>query len=183
MLERLWAGWRNQYVRALDGDKAADDAAGSSGDVPRDEGQTLFESILATEGRDAELGIVHRGELASVILNIYPYGSGHLLVLPNRGVERLGELDADEVDELWATVTHAVAVCEAEYGCPGVNVGLNQGKAAGAGIPDHLHVHVLPRWPGDTNFMTSIAETRILVENLAETHARITARWNMPSEL
>ena len=162
----MWAGWRNQYVRGL-GDP-----------TDRSDDQTLFESILATEGRDAELGIVHRGELVSVLLNIYPYGSGHLLVLPNRGVERLTELTSDEVDELWATVTRAVAVCEAEYDCPGINVGLNQGRAAGAGLPDHLHVHVLPRWPADTNFLTSLAETRVLVEDLAETHRRISARWS-----
>lgn len=166
MLERLWAGWRNQYVRSL----------GAQTTEPAD-GQTLFESILATEGRDAELGIVHRGEFASVLLNIYPYGSGHLLVLPNRGVEKLTELTADEVGELWSTVTRAVAVCEAEYQCAGINVGLNQGRAAGAGLPDHLHVHVLPRWPADTNFLTTIAETRVLVEDLAESHRRITSRW------
>lgn len=175
MLERLWAGWRNQYVRKLDGDLADEPRPN---EVPRADGQTLFESILATEGRDDELGIVHRGEHVFVVLNIHPYGSGHLLVLPNRGVERLADLTAVEVDALWKTVTHAVAVCEAEYACPGVNVGLNQGRAAGAGIPEHLHVHVLPRWPGDTNFMTSIAETRVLVENLGETHERLTRRWH-----
>ncbi|MEM7092226.1 MAG: HIT domain-containing protein [Actinomycetota bacterium] len=174
MLERLWAGWRNQYVRSLDNAAGVEEREEG---VPRVEGQTLFESILATEGRDAELGIVHRGELVSVILNIYPYGSGHLLVLPNRGVERLTELTADEVTALWATVNTAVGVCEAEYDCPGINVGLNQGKAAGAGIPEHLHVHVLPRWHGDTNFMTSLAETRVLPESLATTHERLTARW------
>ena len=179
MLERLWAGWRNQYVRSIDGDLADQgDDTDTAAPVSRADGQTLFESILATEGRDAELGIVHRGEHVFVILNIHPYGSGHLLVLPNRGVERLGELTADESRALWETVDHAVAVCEAEYSCPGINVGLNQGKAAGAGIPEHLHVHVLPRWDGDTNFMTSLAETRVLPESLADTHARVTARWN-----
>ena len=179
MLERLWAGWRNQYVRSLDGDLAdgADDASAPP-EVPRAPGQTLFESILATTGRDAELGIIHRGEHVFVILNIHPYGSGHLLVLPNRGVERLSELTTAESRALWDTVDHAVAVCEAEYSCPRINVGLNQGKAAGAGILEHLHVHVLPRWDGDTIFMTSLAETRVLPESLADTHARVVARWN-----
>ena len=178
MLERLWAGWRNQYVRSLDGDLAADADDTAPAEIPREPGQTLFEAILATQGRDPELGIIDRGEHVFVILNIHPYGSGHLLVLPNRGVERLAELTNVESRALWDTVDHAVAVCEAEYSCPGINVGLNQGKAAGAGIPEHLHVHVLPRWDGDTNFMTSLAETRVLPESLADTHARVTARWN-----
>lgn len=170
MLERLWASWRNDYVRSID----------DSGETAfnTDEGLTLFEGILAADMSDDDAGVVHRGELASVILNAYPYGSGHLLVVPNRGVARLGELTAPESRELWDTVDHAVAVCEAEYECPGVNVGLNQGKAAGAGVPDHLHVHVLPRWLGDTNFMTSIAETRVLPESLSESGRRLRARWN-----
>jgi len=168
VLERLWATWRNDYVRSIDDSK--------DGSPP--DGLTLFESILATEGQDVELGIVHRGELISVILNIYPYGSGHLLVLPNRGVPRLGDLTTAESLALWQTVDHAVSVCEAEYECPGINVGLNQGKAAGAGIPEHLHVHVLPRWAGDTSFTTSVAETRILPESLEVTGERLRARWS-----
>lgn len=173
MLERLWAGWRNNYVRSLDNTTDT----GTSPTVDIDDERTLFETILQTEGRDDEAGIVHRGPLISVILNIYPYGSGHLLVLPNRGVPKLSDLTADESRALWDTVDHAVAVCEAEYECPGINVGLNQGKAAGAGLPDHLHVHVLPRWHGDTNFMTSLAETRVLPESLDETRKRLRARW------
>lgn len=173
MLERLWAGWRNNYVRSLDNTTDT----GTPPTVEIDDGRTLFETILQTEGRDDEAGIVHRGPLISVILNIYPYGSGHLLVLPNRGVPKLSDLTADESRALWDTVDHAVAVCEAEYECPGINVGLNQGKAAGAGLPDHLHVHVLPRWHGDTNFMTSLAETRVLPESLDETRKRLRARW------
>lgn len=169
MLERLWASWRNNYVRSID-----DDA-----DEGPPDGLTLFEGILATVGQDIELGIVHRGPLVSALLNIYPYGSGHLLVVPNRGVARLGDLTTAESTELWATVDHAVAVCEAEYDCPGINVGLNQGKAAGAGVPDHLHVHVLPRWAGDTSFTTSIAETRVLPESLEVSGERLRARWSL----
>lgn len=168
MLERLWASWRNNYVRSIDDSK--------DGSPP--EGLTVFEALLATEGQDVELGVIHRADLVSVILNIYPYGSGHLLVLPNRAVGRLSELTVDESRALWATVDHAVAVCEAEYECPGINVGLNQGKAAGAGIPEHLHVHVLPRWAGDTSFTTSIAETRILPESLEVSGERLRERWS-----
>ena len=113
----------------------------------------------------------------SVILNAYPYGSGHLLVLPNRGVERLSELTGEESTALWRTVERAVNVIEAEYQPGGINVGLNQGRAAGAGVPDHLHVHVLPRWSSDTSFTTSIAETRVLPESLDVTGQRLRRAW------
>ena len=167
MLDRLWAGWRSQYVSGLSGAASAPDASGS-----------LFERILATAEPDESAGIVHRGPLVSVVLNAFPYGSGHVLVLPNRAAPRLAELSADESAELWQTVQRAVAVIEAVYTPGGVNVGLNQGSAAGAGVPDHLHVHVLPRWAGDTNFMTSIAEVRVLPEPLEETLRRLRAQWH-----
>lgn len=170
MLERLWASWRNDYVRSIDD---ADPTAFNT-----DDDRTLFEAILTAEGTDEEVGVVYRGPLASVILNAFPYGSGHLLVIPNRGVSRLGDLTTLEHRALWDTVDRAVAVCEAEYECPGVNVGLNQGKAAGAGVPAHLHVHIVPRWLGDTNFMTSLADTRVLSESLEETGRRLRARWS-----
>jgi ATP adenylyltransferase len=111
------------------------------------------------------------------VLNAYPYGSGHLLVVPNRAVADLADLDADEGAELWTTVTDAVAAVRAAYAPDGVNVGLNLGSAAGAGVPDHLHVHVLPRWAADANFMTAVAETRVLPEPLAVTHRKVTDAW------
>ncbi len=111
------------------------------------------------------------------MLNAYPYGSGHLLVLPNRAVADLGDLTADEATELWATVHQAVAAIRAAYTPDGVNVGVNLGAGAGAGVPDHLHVHCLPRWSGDTNFMTAVAETRVLPEPLAVTWAKLRAAW------
>ena len=166
-LDRLWAGWRSGYVNSLH-DQVV---------TPPDGDRTLFERILSDESDDQARGIVHRGPLVSVILNAYPYGSGHVLVLPNRGVERLAELSADESTALWQAVEHTVQVLEAEYQPGGVNVGLNQGRAAGAGVPDHLHVHVLPRWAGDTNFATTVAETRVLPESLDETWTRLKNSW------
>lgn len=166
-LERLWAGWRSRYVNGVDDAKISAFGPG-----------TLFERILADPAGDQEAGVIHRGTLVSVMLNAYPYGSGHVLVMPNRGVERLSELTDTESAELWQTVEHAVAVIEAEYRPGGVNVGLNQGRAAGAGLPDHLHVHVLPRWDGDTNFMTTVAETRVLPESLDVTWQRLQAAWS-----
>lgn len=169
MLDRIWASWRNSYVRTIDDD---DPNAFNT-----DDGLTLFEAILASSEHDDDLGIVHRGELTTALLNRYPYGSGHMLVIPNRGVPRLADLTSDEHRALWDLVDHTVGVLEAEYECAGVNVGLNQGKAAGAGIPAHLHVHVVPRWLGDTNFMTPIAETRVLAESLDVSGERIRSRW------
>ena len=111
------------------------------------------------------------------ILNAYPYGSGHLLVMPYREVAALEELSPDEHDELWAGVRDAVLAIKGAYSPDGVNIGMNLGHAAGAGIPSHLHVHCLPRWRGDTNFMTSVAETRVLPESLDESWRKLTAAW------
>lgn len=164
--DRLWAGWRSAFVAG----KA------EASNVPVDADGTLFERIL-TASNDEEAGIIYRGDLVSVLLNAYPYGSGHMLVVPNRGLSKLSDLTAAESHELWETVQHAANVAEAAYSPPGLNVGLNQGYAGGASVPDHLHVHVLPRWTGDTNFMTSIAETRVLPEPLSESWQRLRDHW------
>ncbi len=167
MLERLWATWRSHYVQGID----------ESPNSPPEGKGSVFERILSADMPDEQALVVHRGPQVSVMLNAYPYGSGHLLVMPNRAVEKLTELSAAEALALWATVDHAVAVVEHEYQAPGINMGLNQGRAAGAGLPDHLHVHVLPRWSGDTNFMTSIAESRVLPESLPDTWKRLHVAW------
>ena len=139
--------------------------------------QTLFEAIDASGLPDEETFVVHRGPKCLALLNAYPYTSGHLLVMPRRAVAALAELTEDEHAALWSTVRDAVAAVEAAYSPDGVNVGLNQGAAAGAGVPSHLHVHVLPRWSGDTNFMTTTADTRVLPEALGETWRRLVEAW------
>ena len=168
-LARLWAGWRTTYIERI----TTDDAEVR----PDDDGRSLFERILASDLPDEESHILHRGPSCFAVLNAYPYGSGHLLVLPNRAVPDLADLTSGESAELWATVHLAVAAIRAAYAPDGVNVGLNLGAGAGAGVPDHLHVHCLPRWSGDTNFMTAVAETRVLPEPLAVTHAKLRAAW------
>jgi ATP adenylyltransferase len=112
-----------------------------------------------------------------VLLNAFPYTNGHVLVLPNQAAAELDELDADTFAELFFLVRQSVAALRAAYGCDGVNVGLNLGAAAGAGVPDHLHVHCLPRWAGDTNFMTSVAETRVMPEPLDRSWEKLRAAW------
>lgn len=168
----LWAGWRSAYLEEV----TAREAAGLAGPAPPGEG-SLFERILTCGLPDEEAYVVHRGPLCSSLLNAYPYTSGHLLVLPNRPVAELEDLSDDEHVALWAEVRDAVAAVKAAYGCEGVNVGMNLGRAAGAGVPDHLHAHVLPRWSGDTNFMTTVAETRVLPEPLGTSWRKLRDAW------
>jgi ATP adenylyltransferase len=169
-MDRLWAGWRAAYVS-----EAADGSMGAGA-----EGGSIFTRILATGRPDAETYVVHRGERVFAILNLYPYTSGHLLVMPYREVADLEELTAEEAIELWATVAAGVRAVKTAFRPDGVNVGLNLGAAAGAGVDGHLHVHVVARWTADSNFMTSVAEARVIPEDLATTWERLRAAWPAP---
>ena len=153
-LDRLWAGWRSEYIESAGGDDHREDGC-------------VFCSIMASGSPDEETFVVWRGESTVAILNAYPYTSGHLMVMPIRHVSGLGGLEAAESVELFGALTSAVAALESAYRPEGINLGANLGRAAGAGIPAHLHMHALPRWLGDSNFMTSIAEARVLPEALA----------------
>ena len=166
-LEHLWAGWRMAYIRS--------DDRGGRVEVP--DGLTLFEAIRTADVPDDESYIVWRGTTCFAVLNAFPYTTGHLMVLPNRGVAELEYLTADESTELWAGVQLAVRAVKAAYGPEGVNVGLNLGEGAGAGVPDHLHVHVVPRWAGDTNFMTAVANVRVMPEALVDSWRRLRDAW------
>jgi ATP adenylyltransferase len=126
----------------------------------------------ASAHADAEL-VLQRGRFCFVILNLYPYNNGHLMAVPNRHVKTLAELTPDEQAELMALARRSEIALTEAYNPQGINVGINLGKAAGAGIEHHLHVHVVPRWSGDTNFMTAIGETRVLPEGLAQTATRL----------
>lgn len=120
----------------------------------------------------SELVLV-RGRVSFVILNLYPYNSGHLMVVPNRHAPNLATLDADEQAELMRLTRHAEIALTEAYAPQGINLGINLGKAAGAGVLDHLHVHLVPRWSGDTNFMTAIGDARVLPEDLARSAAKL----------
>lgn len=169
-LARLWAGWRTTYISRV----TEDDAEVR----PDRDGRSLFERILASDLPDPESGVLWRGHTCFAVLNAFPYGSGHLMVLPNRAVPDLGDLDEGEAAELWQGVRAAVAAIRAAYRPDGVNVGMNLGIGAGAGVPDHLHVHCLPRWAGDTNFMTTVAETRVLPEPLETSWRKLHDAWD-----
>jgi len=165
-LDRLWAEWRSTYVSSVAVAAGTDGGEGS-----------VFARILASGAPDSDTHVLWRGASCFAILNAFPYGSGHLLVMPYREVAALEDLSQDEHEELWSGVRDGVVAIKAAYLPDGVNVGMNLGQSAGAGIPGHLHVHCLPRWQGDTNFMTSVAETRVLPEGLDESWRKLTAAW------
>lgn len=164
MFERLWNGWRSSYVASV----GSTDETGDG---------SVFTKILRSGVPDDEANIVHRGEHVFAILNAYPYGTGHTLVLPYREVADLEALTSAEATELWATVTDTVRAVKAAYRPDGVNVGINLGRPAGGSVSEHLHVHVVPRWTGDANFMTAVANTRTLPEPLADTARKLRAAW------
>ena len=120
----------------------------------------------------AEL-VLFRGRVSFVILNLYPYNNGHLMVVPNRHAPALATLTSDEQVELMQLTRHAEMALTEAYAPQGINIGINLGKAAGAGVPGHLHVHLVPRWSGDTNFMTTIGDARVLPEDLATTAKKL----------
>jgi ATP adenylyltransferase len=165
-LEHLWAGWRQEYV-----------AAASKQDSASAADECVFCRILASGEPSAENGIVWRDELSAVILNAYPYATGHVLVMPVRHVGGLEALTSEESTSLWETTRTAVAKLVSVYDPDGTNVGANLGRAAGAGIPSHLHLHALPRWTGDTNFMTAIAGVRVMPESLPQTWEKLHSAW------
>jgi ATP adenylyltransferase len=163
----MWNGWRAQYVQR--------DSHGKHSD------ESVFTEILKSNRSDEETFIVHRGETCFVIMNAFPYSSGHVLVIPYREVPDLELLTPQETGEIWATVTKAVQVLKAEYKPQGMNVGINLGHAAGGSVAQHLHIHVVPRWGGDSNFMVAVATAKILPEALDITAQRIRNRWkDMP---
>jgi ATP adenylyltransferase len=166
-LDHLWAGWRLSYITAV---TQPEDTS-----LDPDENGSLFERVLALS--DDEGMVVHRGSECSVLLNAYPYTSGHLLVVPNRAVAELEGLTDEELVEMSRLSRDAVVALKGAYRCDGVNVGLNLGRAAGAGVPDHLHTHVLPRWDADSNFMTAVALARVLPEPLDATLEKVRAAW------
>ncbi len=157
-LARLWAGWRSEYIDSID-------------TAPHLDG-CLFCGRLAMAD-EAEALVLERGATTFTLMNAYPYTSGHVMVSPVRHVASITELDADEAAALMHATQRAAAALDAVYRPEGLNVGANIGRAAGAGVPGHLHVHVLPRWSGDTNFMTAVAEARVLPESLRQSYDKL----------
>ncbi|HET7045025.1 MAG TPA: HIT domain-containing protein [Gaiellaceae bacterium] len=158
MAKAIWAPWRLEYVARADETEGCFFCAAAAGD-------------------DETHLVVHRGERALVLLNRFPYASGHLLVAPVRHTDALAELDDGEALELHRLATAGLAALAAVYAPHGFNLGWNLGRVAGAGILDHVHEHVVPRWNGDTNFMPVLADVKVLPEHLAETRRKLAAAW------
>jgi ATP adenylyltransferase len=162
-LDRLWAGWRASYI---------DEVATQR--VPEDD-DCLFERLAAADPIEAL--VLARDDRAFAVMNAYPYTSGHLMVAPICHAATLAELSREDAAAVMALTQDATAAIDAAYSPHGINVGVNIGRAAGAGIPGHVHVHVLPRWDGDTNFMTAVAEARVLPEPLSASYDKLRAAW------
>jgi ATP adenylyltransferase len=158
MTERLWAPWRLEYV------------AGGA-----DQGGCIFCDKPALADDDALM--VHRGERACVLLNLYPYSNGHMMVAPYRHLPDPAALDEGERAEMWLLLERAVAALRTAFDPDGFNCGINLGRAAGAGVEGHLHLHVVPRWSGDTNFMPVLADVRVMPEHLSRTLEKLRAAW------
>jgi ATP adenylyltransferase len=173
-LQRLWAGWRSAFVTAVADGEAADAA----------EPECVFCAILASGFPDTKTYILWRHPTGSAIaiLNLYPYTSGHLMVMPTRHVGNMEELTTAESAALWEGATEATRALKSAYRPDALNLGANIGRAAGAGVPGHFHLHVVPRWNGDTNFMTTVADARVLPEALADTGQRLRTAWPAKSE-
>jgi ATP adenylyltransferase len=168
-LEQLWAGWRAGYVASVTAGEGARDDEGLS--------RCVFCRIIGSDEPDSTRHVVCERADALALLNAYPYASGHLLVMPRRHVSDLAGLGEGEASALWALVRDALEALEKAYHPDGYNIGANLGRAAGAGIPEHLHFHVVPRWLGDTNFMTTVASVRVMPEALSESWSKLRAAW------
>jgi ATP adenylyltransferase len=161
-LERLWAGWRSDYV--------ADPNTGRT-----DIACVMCNLVAATD--DVAALVLERTPMTIVVMNLYPYASGHLLVAPTRHVASFEDLEDDELIAVSRAQVRALRAVRAAYSPDGVNLGVNIGRAAGAGVPTHLHVHVLPRWSGDTNFTTTVAGIRVMPEDLGTGYEKVLAAW------
>jgi ATP adenylyltransferase len=194
-MDRLWTPWRYEYVShaketSFPGVPAALNAWTASGPEPCD---CVFCNMIAAVEYAAKQGmpiseaekavhIVARARYCFLCLNAFPYATGHILIVPYRHVDSLAALPSEDAAEMMALAQRVELVLRAVYHPAGMNFGLNLGEAGGAGIAGHIHMHALPRWIGDTNFMTVTADTRVLPEALDTTWRRIREVWQMDSE-
>lgn len=157
-MKHLWSPWRMKYIESS-----------------KKDGCVFCQAVAAED--DPKYYILDRGEHAFVILNVFPYTSGSLLVLPYKHEPKLDNLTAEIRAEMMELVNKASCVLTTVYHPEGFNIGINMGEAAGAGIEEHIHIHIVPRWNGDTNFMTAVGQTRVLPESLEVTYRRVKEVW------
>lgn len=174
-MQNLWAPWRMQYLENLTDEAKAlesDVAASKSASVPA--GSFLAQYWHHPE-HDSEHFVVHRNQRGMILLNLYPYANGHLMVALGDPRPRLLDYDPEQRAALWSLVDVASDLAEQAFNPQGLNIGINQGKAAGAGVPQHLHVHIVPRWGGDTNFITVVGQVRVVPDALERVYRRYLA--------
>ena len=185
-MDRLWTPWRYAYVSRAEGPSRAGVPAALSGwlESGAEDCNCVFCNMIAAvdyavaqgmavaDAEEAAL-ILLRGPSCFLCLNAFPYASGHILIVPYRHVDSLAALEPEAAQEMMALAQRVESILRAVYRPAGMNFGLNLGEAGGAGIAGHIHMHVLPRWPGDANFMTTIGETRVLPEDLDTTYAKL----------
>jgi ATP adenylyltransferase len=162
-LDRLWSPWRYQYIAA--------------GGADSESGGCVFCRLRDDPDHDEMNFVLHRAAHNFIVLNIYPYISGHLLIVP---YEHVGDLDAarkETTDELMDLTKRCQTALREVYRPTGFNIGMNLGRSAGAGIADHIHIHIMPRWVGDTNFMTAVGETRVIPEDLSTTYQKLRGKF------
>ena len=165
-MDILWSPWRYAYIKSNDSETAAK------------QGGCVFCEILNNSATDEENFILHRAEFNFVILNIYPYISGHLLIVPYAHLADLDRAEQSASNELMDLAKSCQTALREAYQPHGFNLGMNFGKAAGAGVAEHIHMHILPRWTGDANFMTTVGETRTVPEDLHTTFAKLKGKFN-----
>lgn len=171
-MQHLWAPWRLQYLENL---TEAAKVVAPAPDTPHAGPTSFLDEYWANPGDDESNGVVWRDDRGMIVLNRYPYSNGHLLAVLGNGRPRLLDYDASDRAHLWRLVDYATDLVERTLECQGVNIGINQGRAAGAGVPHHLHVHILPRWAGDTNFITVVGEIRVVPQSLEVMYERFAA--------
>jgi len=160
-LEHLWSPWRIQYILQK-----------------RTKGCVFCKAFAADPSKDKEYLILHRGTYSAVVMNMFPYNNGHLMVIPYSHQETLEGLPLEAMTEVMTLMNKCISVLRTSMNAEGFNIGINLGKVAGAGIGDHVHVHILPRWTGDTNFITTLGGTRCIPESLQDSYEKIRAAWD-----
>ncbi len=160
-MEHLWTPWRMTYLQ---------------NNLPKTEG-CIFCNAATDPDTDSTTYIIHRGQHHFIILNLYPYNNGHLMIVPFAHVESIEQLSPEALTELMTLSQTSMQVLRSAYNPHGFNLGINVGNAAGAGVPGHVHLHILPRWNGDSNFMSTLANTRVIPELMPQTYERLKSLW------
>ena len=161
-MQRLWSPWRSKYI--------------ASGVDSQKEG-CIFCDIAASPDADASNFVLHRGQHAFALLNLYPYITGHLMIVPYLHTSEFDSVPKEITDEMMDLAKRSQTALRDVYSPSGFNMGMNLGSAAGAGIADHIHIHLLPRWSGDTNFMTTVGDSRVIPEALDVTYSRLLEKF------